>query len=49
MSLFKINYRYKLRTSLLPQQVKKSSEIAKKKVETFINFYKDFKKLAKLV
>ena len=49
MSLFKANYGYKLRTLLLPQQVKKSSEIAKERVETFINLYKDFKKLAKLV
>ena len=49
MSLFKANYGYKLRTLLLLQQVKKSSKTAKEKVETFINFYKNLKKLAKLV
>ena len=47
--LFKANYGYKLRTSLSLCQVKKSSKTAKKRVETFINFYKDLKKLAKLV
>ena len=41
MSLFKANYKYKLKTSLLPQQVKKSSETAKERVETFINLYRD--------
>ena len=41
MLLFKINYGYKLKILLLPQQTKKSSEIAKEKVETFINFYKN--------
>ena len=49
MSLFKANYGYKLRTLLLPQQAKKSSKTAKKRVETLINLYKDLKKLAKLV
>ena len=49
MSLFKANYGYKLRTLLLPRQIKKSSKTAKEKVETFINFYKDLKKLIKLV
>ena len=49
MSPFKANYGYKLRISLLPQQVKKSSKIAKEKVKTFINLYKDLKKLVKLV
>ena len=29
MLLFKINYSYKLKTLLLPRQVKKSSKIAK--------------------
>ena len=42
MLLFKANYRYKLKTLLLPQQVKKNSKIAKEKVKTLINFYKDF-------
>ena len=49
MLLFKINYKYKLRTLLLPKQVKKSSKTAKEKLETFINLYKDFKKLIKLI
>ena len=46
---FKINYGYKLRTLLLPQQAKKNSKIAKEKVETLINLYKGFQKLEKLV
>ena len=49
MLLFKANYRYKLKTLLLLQQVKKSSKIAKERVKTLINLYKDFKELAKLV
>ena len=49
MSLFKANYGYKLKISLLPQQVKKSSETAKERVETLINFYKDLQELAKIV
>ena len=49
MSLFKANYRYKLRILLSPHQVKKSSKTAKKRVETFINLYKDLKESAKLV
>ena len=49
MSPFKVNYEYKPRTSLSLQQVKKSSETAKERVETFINLYKDFQKLVKLV
>ena len=32
---------YKLKILLSPQQVKKSSETAKERVETLINFYKD--------
>ena len=47
--LFRANYGYKLKTLLLLQQVKKSSKTAKKRVETLINFYKDFKKLVKLI
>jgi hypothetical protein len=42
MSLFKTNYGYKLKKLLLLKQVKKSSKIAKERVETFINLYKDF-------
>ena len=49
MSLFKTNYGYKLKTLLSPQQAKKSSETAKKRVETLINLYRDLKESAKLV
>ena len=49
MLLFKANYSYKLKISLSPQQVKKSSKIAKKRVETLINLYKDLQELAKIV
>ena len=49
MSLFKANYGYKLKTSLSPQQVKKSSKTAKEKVETLINLHKDLQELAKIV
>ena len=38
---FKTNYKYKLKTLLSPQQAKKSSKIAKERVETLINLYKD--------
>ena len=41
MLLFKANYGYKLKTLLLLQQVKKSSETAKERVETLINLHKD--------
>ena len=46
---FKANYGYKLKTSLSPQQVKKSSKIAKERVEIFINFYKNLQELVKIV
>ena len=38
---FKVNYGYKLKISLSLKQVKKSSETAKKKIETLINLYKN--------
>ena len=38
---FKANYRYKLKILLLLRWVKKSSKIAKEKVETLINLYKN--------
>jgi hypothetical protein len=38
---FKANYGYKLKISLSLKQVKKSSKTAKKRVETFINLYKN--------
>jgi hypothetical protein len=41
ISPFKANYGYKLKILLSPKQVKKSSEIAKERVETFINLYKN--------
>ena len=46
---FKANYGYELRILLSLQQVKKSSETAKERVETLINLYKDLKESAKLV
>ena len=47
--LFKANYGYKLKTSLLLQQVKTSSKTAKERVETLINLYKDLQESAKIV
>ena len=41
MLLFKANYGYKPKTLLL-QQIKKSSKIAKERVEILINLYRDF-------
>jgi hypothetical protein len=41
MSPFKVNYGYELKILLSLKQVKKSSETAKKKVETLINLYKN--------
>jgi hypothetical protein len=41
ISLFKANYGYKLKTLLSLRQVKKSSKIAKERVETLINLYKN--------
>ena len=38
---FKVNYGYELKILLLLKQVKKSSEIAKERVETLINLYKN--------
>ena len=49
MLLFKANYGYKLKISLSPQQVKKSSETAKERVKTFINLHKDLQESAKIV
>jgi hypothetical protein len=42
MLLFKANYGYKLKISLSPKQVKKSSETVKERVEILINLYKNF-------
>ena len=49
MLLFKVNYGYKLKILLSPQQVKKSNKTAKKRIKTFINFYKNLQELAKIV
>ena len=46
---FKVNYNYKLKILLSPQQVKKSSETAKERVKTLINLYKDLQESAKIV
>jgi len=47
--LFKANYGYELRTSLLPRQVKKTSSTAKQRIETLMNLYIDLTEIAKLV
>jgi hypothetical protein len=41
ISPFKTNYGYKLKISLSLRQAKKSSKIAKERVETLINLYKN--------
>ena len=46
ISPFKANYGYKLKILLSPRQVKKSSEIAKERVKTFINLYKNLQEAA---
>jgi len=47
--LFKVNYDYKLIILLILRQVTKISKIAKERVETLINLYKNIYKTAKLV
>ena len=47
--LFKANYGYKLRTSLSPRQVKKTSSTAKQRMETLMNLYVNLMETAKLV
>ena len=49
MLLFKANYEYALRTSLLPKQVKKSSNIAKERAEKLIILHKELCESAKMV
>jgi len=44
-----VNYGYKLRILLLPQQVKRISSIAKERIKTLINLYKYLAEIAKLV
>ena len=38
---FKINYNYKLKILLTLKQVKKLSEIVKKRIKTLMNLYKN--------
>ena len=49
MSLFKINYSYKLKILLTPRQAKKINKIVKKRLEKLIQLYRNLYKLAKLV
>jgi len=49
ISLFKANYGYKPTILLIPRQVTKISEIAKERVKTLINLYKNLYKTVKLV
>ena len=49
MSLFKVNYGYKLKISLMPRQAKKTSEIAKEKIEKLMQLYQNLHKSVKLV
>ena len=49
MSLFKTNYKYKLKTSLMPRQAKKISKTVKERIEKLIQLYRNFYKLIKLV
>ena len=49
MLLFKVNYGYKLKTSLIPRQVKKISKTAKKRMEKLIQLYRNLHESAKLV
>jgi hypothetical protein len=47
--LFKVNYSYKLKISLLPKQVKKNSKTVKERVETLINLYKNHRELENFI
>ena len=49
MSLFKINYSYELKILLILRQVKKTSKIAKERMEKLIKLYKNLHKSVKLV
>jgi len=49
MSPFKTNYRYALRTLLLPKQAKKLSEVGKERAEKLITLHKELCKSAKTV
>ena len=49
MSPFKINYSYKPKILLTPQQAKKMSKTAKERMEKLIQLYKNLYKSVKLV
>jgi len=49
MSLFEANYRYALRTLLLPKQVKKLSKIGKERAEKLMVLHKELCESAKMV
>ena len=49
MSLFKVNYGYKLKILLTPKQAKKISKTVKEKIEKLIQLYQNLHKLVKLV
>ena len=49
MSLFKINYSYKLKILLTLKQAKKISKTVKEKIEKLIQLYRNLYKLTKLV
>ena len=49
MSLFKVNYSYKLKILLTPKQAKKTNKIVKERIEKLIQLYKNLHKSVKLV
>ena len=49
MSLFKINYSYKLKILLILRQAKKINKTVKERMEKLIQLYKNLYKLVKLV
>src|SRR6266700_1932140 len=49
MSLFKVNYKYTLRTLLTPRQARKTSTDTKKRIKEIIELYKNLKNIAKLI
>ena len=49
MLLFKVNYRYILRTLLTLRQVKKTSIDAKERIKEIIELYKNLRNIVKLV
>ena len=49
MSLFKVNYSYKLKILLTLQQAKKTSKTAKERIEKLIQLYRNLYESVKLV